>query len=284
MKTITLILLSFSLNLVACREVQDTDDTSCNGFDELCSKQVDQVLFPATHNSMSSAEDEWLIPNQNFNIKSQLEDGIRGLNLDTHQWNNEVYLCHTLCDFGNMKLVDGFSLIEEFLIENPRNVIMITFQAGISAEDTLTAFEEANLSQRLYHHELGTEWQTLESLIEQERQVIAFSSNGGGIIDGYHEQWTHWIDNPYSAVSINDFSCGVERGDPATATLFNVNHFITAPLASENNSRTANQYDILYSHIIECWEETGRFPNQVLVDFYDQGLLLDIANEINLRE
>lgn len=276
--------------LLSCKPApiaEDTmppEETSCNGLDELCSKRVDQVLFPATHNSMSSAEDEWSVPNHSFNITTQLEDGIRGLNLDTHLWNEEAYLCHSYCDLGNMKLVDGFSQIEEFLTQNPRNVLIITFQSAISAEDTMMAFEESNLGSRLYHHELGTEWPTLETLIAQETQVIAFSSNDGGALDGYHEQWVHWIDNPYSAESIDDFSCAIDRGNPETASLFNVNHFITAPLASKENSQLANQYDVLSEHVTRCWTETGRFPNQILVDFYDQGALLELANEINLSE
>lgn len=270
--------------LFACKpETKLPEDMTCNGLDELCSKQVDQVLFPATHNSMSSAEDEWLFPNQNFNIKSQLEDGIRGLNLDTYLWEEEAYLCHSYCDLGKMTLVEGFSMIEEFLTENPRNVIIITFQSALSAENTMAAFEDSKLAQRLYHYELGEEWPTLESLIEQEKQVIAFSSGEGGTIDGYLEQWVHWVDNPYSARAIEDFSCEIDRGDTETATLFNVNHFITAPLASEEDSQTANQYDVLKDHLYDCWEQTDRFPNQLLVDFYDQGPVLEIAREINLE-
>ncbi len=272
--------------LLACQSKaveQLVEDQSCNGLDILCSKSVDQVLFPATHNSMSSAEDEWLAPNQNFNIKTQLEDGIRGLNLDAYLWEEEAYLCHSYCDLGNMTLVDGFSIIENFLIENPRNVIVITFQSALSAEKTMDAFEQADLAKRLYHHEVQAEWPTLEELIEQDKQIISFSSGGGGTIDGYLEQWVHWVDNPYSAQSIEDFSCEIDRGDPETATLFNVNHFITAPLASEENSQIANQYDILREHLYECWEQTGRFPNQLLVDFYDQGSVLEIVEEINLE-
>ena len=58
---------------------------ACNGYAELCGKRIDQVMFPATHNSMSAAEEPgWFLPNQRYGIKRQLDDGIRGLLIDTH--------------------------------------------------------------------------------------------------------------------------------------------------------------------------------------------------------
>ena len=254
----------------------------CNGLSELCARRINQINFPATHNSMSSAEDSWSFPNHSFNIKSQLDAGIRGLNLDTHLWNEQAYLCHSFCSLGALPLVEGLRIIEEFLSEYPNELIVITFQSGISAELTMQAFEESSLDKRLYHHELGSEWPVLKDLLDANKQVIAFSSNDTANLNGYLPQWTHWIDNPYAAEEIDDFSCVEDRGDPSTASLFNVNHFITAPLANIDNSREANQYDILREHVQRCWEETGRFPNQILVDFYAEGALFEVSKEINL--
>jgi hypothetical protein len=58
---------------------------ACNGFAELCSKRIDEVTFAATHNSMSAAQEPgWFLPNQRYGITRQLDDGIRGLLIDTH--------------------------------------------------------------------------------------------------------------------------------------------------------------------------------------------------------
>ena len=56
----------------------------CNGSARLCDRPVDQVAFPATHNSMSSPASGFLFPDQQTSIPSQLEGGIRGLLIDTH--------------------------------------------------------------------------------------------------------------------------------------------------------------------------------------------------------
>ncbi len=58
---------------------------TCNGYAQLCSKRLDQVVFAGTHNSMSAAESPgWLIANQERAIARQLDDGIRAFKISTH--------------------------------------------------------------------------------------------------------------------------------------------------------------------------------------------------------
>lgn len=65
-----------------------TDDTppevGCNGAEELCERPLDAVAIAATHNSMSSPQDDFLLPNQQSGIRDQLRGGIRGLLIDMH--------------------------------------------------------------------------------------------------------------------------------------------------------------------------------------------------------
>jgi hypothetical protein len=56
----------------------------CNGSHALCSRRVDQVVFPATHNSISAPDAGFRFANQATGIAAQLRGGIRGLLIDTH--------------------------------------------------------------------------------------------------------------------------------------------------------------------------------------------------------
>jgi len=57
----------------------------CNGSPLLCDRRVDEVVFAATHNSMSNVEMQgWMFPQQNGSIRRQLQAGIRGLLIDVH--------------------------------------------------------------------------------------------------------------------------------------------------------------------------------------------------------
>lgn len=58
---------------------------ACNGSPELCSRRIDQVSFPATHNAMSNAQiPGWLFPHQSVDFTGQLQYGIRALLIDIH--------------------------------------------------------------------------------------------------------------------------------------------------------------------------------------------------------
>jgi hypothetical protein len=57
---------------------------ACNGHDELCGKRLDEVTLPATHNSMSTAADDWFSSIQTLSIRDQLRAGVRGLLIDAH--------------------------------------------------------------------------------------------------------------------------------------------------------------------------------------------------------
>jgi len=56
----------------------------CEGSHALCSRRLDQVVFPATHNSMSATSEGFRFANQQTGIAAQLRGGIRGLLIDTH--------------------------------------------------------------------------------------------------------------------------------------------------------------------------------------------------------
>ncbi|HEX5147070.1 MAG TPA: hypothetical protein VFV85_08610, partial [Conexibacter sp.] len=59
-------------------------EPGCNGAQALCGRRLDAVAIPATHNSMSSPQDGFLLPNQDSGIPAQLRGGIRGLLIDMH--------------------------------------------------------------------------------------------------------------------------------------------------------------------------------------------------------
>jgi hypothetical protein len=56
---------------------------ACNGFVALCDRPFDEVVIPASHNSMSVADGEWFLAEQPKDMVASLDDGIRGLLVDT---------------------------------------------------------------------------------------------------------------------------------------------------------------------------------------------------------
>ncbi|HTQ68519.1 MAG TPA: hypothetical protein VMI13_07485 [Solirubrobacteraceae bacterium] len=58
---------------------------TCNGSAALCSRPLDEVVFPGTHNSFTaSSVPGWYFASQTYPIPRQLRDGIRALLVDVH--------------------------------------------------------------------------------------------------------------------------------------------------------------------------------------------------------
>ena len=58
---------------------------ACNGSPALCSRPLNQVIFPGTHNSFAaSTEPGWYFASQTYPIPRQLKDGVRAFLIDVH--------------------------------------------------------------------------------------------------------------------------------------------------------------------------------------------------------
>jgi hypothetical protein len=69
----------------AARRADAAGRPECNGDASLCDLPLNFVLFPATHNSMSSAlYPGWLFAEHALTVEAQLQKGVRALLLDTH--------------------------------------------------------------------------------------------------------------------------------------------------------------------------------------------------------
>jgi hypothetical protein len=77
------------LTLVVCLAARGSDEphatTSCNGSEAACEKPLNEIVFPATHNSYAASDEPgWHFANQRYGIARRLADGIRAFLIDVH--------------------------------------------------------------------------------------------------------------------------------------------------------------------------------------------------------
>jgi hypothetical protein len=77
-------ILAVILHLNSGSQTATSASVGCNGSKALCSKRFNEVVFPASHNSMSAAQSGFLNANQGLSIINQLDLGIRGLLIDAY--------------------------------------------------------------------------------------------------------------------------------------------------------------------------------------------------------
>jgi hypothetical protein len=258
-------------------------EPKCNGHEALCERRLDEVAFPMTHNAMSNAEAGWSIPNQRFGITRQLDDGIRGLMLDTYDENGELLLCHVLCGLGKQPLADGLEEIKAFLDANPGEVVSIIFENYITHAQTAGAFDETGLIDLVYAHEVDAPWPTLGELVDANTRLVVFQETlpQEAEYPWLMNIWDHAGETPFSFAAPEDFNCDPNRGDPANP-LFLLNHFLTTAVGGDPELAEMVNYNPLFiDRARQCEEERNALPNFVAVDFYDIGNLFEVVDALN---
>ena len=254
---------------------------ACHGATERCDLPLDQVAIAMTHNGMSNADEGWLGPNQTHGISQQLADGVRGLMLDVHPWEDEAYLCHGPCELGAERLADGLARIGRFHDDHPHEVVVLMLENYVDPTWIAAAAEEAGVADRAYTHPAGATWPTLRELGDAGTPLVVFSQGDGEGVPWIHAGYRdHVWDTPYAAQTADDFSCDLLRGD-AAHPFFLVNHFLTRPSARVELAEEVNHDPLLSARIDQCADEAGRAVSWVAVDFYDVGDLLAAVERMN---
>jgi len=298
MRLITYAVLLSSLALCACSDETDSEATTdagvggepdaqtqtalCNGHEELCARAYDDVSFAATHNANAAQEYGYGInSNQISGLTKQLQGGVRALLLDvTYDDAGATVLCHGPCSLASTPHLDGLAELKTFMDEHPREVVTIIYQDSISEEDLEADFETSGLFDLVYT--LGGSWPTLETMIEDGTRLVVTTESGSAPPAWIHHVWDVAFDTPYSFMSVDEFSCELNRG-AADNDLFLMNHWVNTELdlPSEENAQLVNASDVLLTRAQACEAEAGKRPNFVAVDFYEHGDLFEVVDTLN---
>ena len=257
----------------------------CNGSALLCNKKYNEVAYLTTHNAYNSGEDNFSLPNQNFNITSQLNNGVRALMIDVYDVLGTPTVYHGTSILGSAPFLDYLSDIKSFLDLNPNEIVTIILECYISANEIEYELTQAGLMPFLYSHVTGNSWPTLQNMINNGERLVIFSDvdDASANQSWYHYVWDHAVETHYTNHSQNDFSCDFNRGDSIN-DLFILNHFVTNSVlgtGDESQSAIVNANPYFINRVLQCQQEKNKFPNFITVDFYELGNCIDVVNQVN---
>ena len=247
----------------------------CNGYAATCNKRYDQVSFLTTHNAFNSAENNFFMPNQNYGVTRQLEDGVRALMLDVYDSSGTVLVYHGFPVLGRQLLVDILVEVKDFLDQHTNEVVTIIFESYVSSNAIENTFQQTGLSSRLFTKQEHNDWPTLQEMISADKRLVVFSdiNDAGPGQDWYHYVWKYCVETHFSVHDTAQFTNDFNRGDSVN-DLFIFNHFVTTSpfgLGSPTLSAQANLFSFLSSRILENYLAKNKFPNFITLDFYDIG-------------
>lgn len=273
--------------VMACDVAPEPTETRCNGSAALCARRLDRVVFAAAHNAMSNADEGWQLPNQTHGLARQLQDGVRGFQLDVYLYDGDdpklagaTTFCHGLCALGAEKASAGFGKFKAFLDAHPGTVLVFVIEDHTDEARIEAALAEAGLLPLCARLDLTQPMPTLGALVAAKTPVVVMTESGKGKAPWNHAYEKLAWDVPYAYKTKDDFTCQPLRGSKANP-IFVLNHFLTNPVAAKKYADDVNRHDVLGPRAQKCWTESGRLPNLLAVDFVDVGAVVAVAAELN---
>ena len=254
---------------------------ACNGLPALCDRPLDEVAFLRTHNSHASEERGYstLAWNHFEAMPTQLEDGVRAVNMDVYLYEGVMMVCHGFCELGLQRFDLILAELTDFLDDHPNEVVLLSLQNEAPWSETLASLRTAGIGALAWSHTPGDLWVTLGEMLDADRPLLV--SAGGGPADA--PDWLHrdgdilWGDH-WGAETPKDLDCELEN-PRFDGGLYFFNNVLTAPIASPDLAEQVNPD--LGGRLAGCMAEHGRIPNVVSVDFYSLGDTVSAVRALN---
>ena len=274
---------------------QPINTVPCNGHPSFCSRSYSNITHVAAHNSPFVRPGN-AASNQMLEVETQLNDGIRMLQFQTHQVNNTIYLCHTSCDLLNAGTLEEYLVkVVQWLRRNPYDVITILCGNSdiLSPDKYVPPVVNSGLIDYVYIPPTVPmpldSWPTLgEMLLTNQRAVVMLDYEANQeeipwLLDEFSQLW----ETPFSPTD-RDFPCTAQRPPdrPRNVRLdrmYMANHNLNVELALAgisldipastilNETNAVSGYGSAGIMVGNCTSDWGRPPNFLLVDYYNLG-------------
>lgn len=221
------------------------------------------------------------VTNQEDTVTQQLNNGVRGLMLDTYDFEGDVWLCHSFkgqCyDFTAFEpAIDTLKEIEAFLSANPAEIVTLILEDYVQAPNGLTkVFTDAGLMKYWFPvsnmPKNGQDWPLVSDMVANNQRLLVFTSiRSKEQSEGIAYQWNYMVENQYGDGGMKAGSCPNRAEsaslDDRSKSLVLVNYFRSPPIKLLScGDHSGNLINMLHT----CYGAAGnRWANFVAVDYY----------------
>ncbi|MCP4675786.1 MAG: hypothetical protein GY854_09835 [Deltaproteobacteria bacterium] len=280
----------------------DTEGDPCNGMPSLCEKRFDEVIYLTTHAAMAYDSPPFMKTHQEKSIRTQLDEGIRGLWLELHSMDGNSSLCLDDCSLGQLALNIALSDVVDYLDVNPRQVVSILLTSKIQTKALIAEIQDSVIAPWLGSLKDLPSLPTLEEIIQSEKRLFLFVDVATSVddpdagVDGGLEQvppWLHFFQEHLWATrddftSVNEMNCNPPGGS-SEASLYIVNHFLAPGQMDagttdvKSRAELVNQTPFLENRLQNCAKQHDQKPSFVVVDFFNKDVITAV-NAVNLLQ
>ncbi|MEM9598418.1 MAG: hypothetical protein AAGD06_29400 [Acidobacteriota bacterium] len=169
---------------------------------------LNQSLWVGTHNSYNARnwDSAYVDPNQSETPRTQLENGVRELTFDVHEYAGQLRLCHGLCFGGEKKFRKGLEEIRGWLVDgNMDSVVLLKLEVDKNLGQTADQLE-AELGEYIFKptpgqisidghgpscHGLEPQFLSKAEVLKWGKNVVVVRTSHGCPSNSSFKKWVH---------------------------------------------------------------------------------------------
>ncbi|CAL9059015.1 unnamed protein product, partial [Musa banksii] len=156
------------------------------------------------------------ITNQEDTVTQQLNNGVRALMLDTYDFEDDIWLCHSTggkCyDFTAFEpAIDTMREIEAFLSANPSEIVTLILEDYVETPNGLPKlFNDSGLTKYWFPvssmPQNGQDWPLVSDMVASNQRLIVFTSiKSKQDAEGIAYQWNYMVENQFLKMNRNQY-------------------------------------------------------------------------------
>ncbi len=171
--------------------------------------------------------------------------------------------------------------IKDHLEENQDKILTFFLDLDLPIDTLKKVFEEKNLIKYFHRQPLGRDWPAVREMVQNQKRIVLFSMESiFNPPDWLHHVWNYTVEPYFSLFEAPNFLGEFLKGDPRNDLLI-INDFNIPSNRIERNpvyiiDQNTNHY--LLSHCLSVWRTTGKAPNFIFLDQYNQRMQVIVNN------
>jgi len=234
--------------------------------DETNSKLYDETIFVISNFSGVDAN-----LNETRSIQELLDQNIGGFRFYLEWEKQQNQLMIKKADGSSIPFRQTMDEIKHSLDSNPDKILTLFLDFSTNINELGDIFQELGINPYLYTYDAKEGWLPIKSMVENNKRLVVFSmQEHRNSPDWLHYVWNHAVEPYFSIWEAPAFKGEFLKGDPKNSLLIYNDYNFPKKTDNANNLKyDTNQNPYLIEHIKNTWTATGKIPNFIMLDRYE---------------
>lgn len=244
-------------------------------FDAKASNNTDVRLYDETIFVISNFSGVDANLNETRSAQELLDQNIGGFRFYLEWEKQQNQLMVKKADGTSISFRQTIQEIENYLENNPDKILNLFLDFSTNINELSDLFQELGINRFLYTYDAKEGWAPIKTMIEENRRLVVFSmQEHRNSPDWLHYVWNHAVEPYFSIWEAPVFKGEFLKGDPKNSLLiYNDYNFPRKGETTSNAKYETNQNPYLIEHVKNTWTNTGKTPNFIMLDRYENWII-----------